>query len=131
MSDWVFMNRLMPRVVAEMKEWRNGSCSDHLDECWRKGVTQKLPGWFYAREGAVAVGTPFPMTWRGVALEMSLNAWEAHGYVLMLAPLPEGRVLVRPLNEREIAARAIVDLDAQGRRPQRHGLTGEVTNGAD
>ncbi|QOR55223.1 MAG: hypothetical protein SHS37scaffold296_40 [Burkholderiales phage 68_11] len=94
MSDWGFMTRLMPKVVAELKEWRQGGCGDHLDECWRNGVTNGLPGWFYAREGAVAVGTPFPVAWEGVALEMSLSAWHAHGYVLMLAPLPEGRRLV-------------------------------------
>jgi hypothetical protein len=128
-SDWGFMTRLMPRVVAEIKEWRDGGCGDHLDECWRRGVTGREPGWFYAREGAVAVGTPFPETWGGVALEMSLNAWRTHGYVLMLAPLPEGCRFSRRLNRRELEARQIVDLDAHGRRLQRYGLTGEVMNG--
>ena len=34
--------------------------NDWVGECWRHGVAQGEPGWFYAAEGALAVGTPWP-----------------------------------------------------------------------
>lgn len=31
----------------------------HVLLCWQQGVVHRLPGWFFAREGALAVGTPW------------------------------------------------------------------------
>jgi hypothetical protein len=58
-ADWSWMERLMPRVVAMLREHRRAGRGAHLDQCWKRGVLMREPGWLYAREGAVAVGTPF------------------------------------------------------------------------
>lgn len=48
----------MPHVVVLVRERRKADGAAHVNECWRRGVLLGEPGWFYAREGAVAVGTP-------------------------------------------------------------------------
>lgn len=50
----------MPRVAALVATRRLRDGDAHVNECWRRGVLLGEPGWFFAREGAVAVGTPDP-----------------------------------------------------------------------
>ena len=54
--DWLAAE--MPRVVVLLRERRKADGAAHVNECWRRGVLLGEPGWFFAREGAVAVGTP-------------------------------------------------------------------------
>ena len=49
----------MPRVAKLLAEKRAKLGAEHVALCWQKGVVECLPGWFYAREGALAVGVPF------------------------------------------------------------------------
>lgn len=56
---WDFMREHMPKVVSMLQERRAKGEGAHLDECWKRGVGRQEPGWFYAREGGVTVGTPF------------------------------------------------------------------------
>lgn len=57
--DWSWLPAQMPGVARVMAE-RRKLCGDaHVNECWRRGVMQREPGWFFAREGALAVGTPW------------------------------------------------------------------------
>lgn len=42
-----------------MKEKRRLYGEQHVQECWKRGVLRREPGWFFAREGALAVGTPW------------------------------------------------------------------------
>ncbi len=57
--DWSWMAQHMPRVVALVRESKAARGSSHVNKCWRHGVLLGEPGWFYAREGSVSVGTPF------------------------------------------------------------------------
>lgn len=58
--DWRFVTQHMPRVAPLMKARRDQDGDAHVDECWRRGVLCGERGWFFAREGAVAVGVPDP-----------------------------------------------------------------------
>ena len=53
------MEQHMPGVVAMIRDKRKEQGAGHVNLCWRRGVVECKPGWFYAREGAVAIGTPF------------------------------------------------------------------------
>lgn len=57
-TDWSWLPRVMPSVAAMVKQKRRELGNAHVDLCWRRGVVEGEPGWFFAREGAVAVGTP-------------------------------------------------------------------------
>lgn len=55
--DWLPLH--MPGVARLVREKRRLLGDAHVDECWRRGVLQREAGWFFAREGALAVGTPW------------------------------------------------------------------------
>lgn len=48
----------MPGVARLIDDKRRELGREHLALCWRRGVLELQPGWFYAREGALAVGMP-------------------------------------------------------------------------
>lgn len=50
---------MMPTVARLMAEKRRTMGAAHVAECWKRGVTLGQPDWFFAREGPLAVGTPF------------------------------------------------------------------------
>jgi hypothetical protein len=58
-SRWAFLPHSMPRVAKLLAEKRAKLGAEHVALCWQKGVVECEPGWFYAREGALAVGVPF------------------------------------------------------------------------
>lgn len=49
----------MPGVAKLIAERRRALGNAHVNECWSRGVVGGEPGWFFAREGALAVGTPW------------------------------------------------------------------------
>ena len=49
----------MPRVAVMMKERRRLHGDAFVNQCWKQGVLAGKPGFFFAREGALAVGTPW------------------------------------------------------------------------
>lgn len=55
--DWV--PRAMPGVAMLMRERRAKHGDAHVNECFRRGVLLGETGWFFAREGAIALGTPW------------------------------------------------------------------------
>lgn len=55
--DW--LPAQMPGVAKLVTEKRAQLGDAHVNECWRRGVLLGEPGWFFAREGALAVGTPW------------------------------------------------------------------------
>jgi len=55
---WGWLPAEMPGIAAQVAEKRRKWGAAHVNECWRRGVELKQPGWFFAREGALAVGTP-------------------------------------------------------------------------
>lgn len=58
-SRWQWLAEAMPMLPRRMKELRAEHGADHVAECWRRGVVELEPGWFFARQGAVCVGAPF------------------------------------------------------------------------
>jgi hypothetical protein len=57
-KDWSWLPAAMPGVARLMAEKRAALGQAHVDECWRRGMAGE-PGWFFAREGAIAIGTPW------------------------------------------------------------------------
>lgn len=55
--DWLPVE--MPVVARLVREKRAQHGDAHVNECWRRGVLQLEPGWFFAREGPLCVGTPW------------------------------------------------------------------------
>jgi hypothetical protein len=54
-----WLPKAMPGVARLVAERRRLLGDAHVSECWRRGVLEREPGWFFAREGALAVGTPW------------------------------------------------------------------------
>lgn len=54
--DW--LPAQMPRVATLAKARRAVVGDAHFNECWRRGVVLCEPGWFFAREGGISIGTP-------------------------------------------------------------------------
>jgi hypothetical protein len=57
-KDWKWLPAQMPGVVALMQAKRRELGDAHCNLCWTRGVVEQVPGWFFAREGALWVGTP-------------------------------------------------------------------------
>ncbi len=77
---------MMPGVARLMAEKRRTLGAAHVALCWKKGVIERQPGWFFAREGAIAVGTPFE---DAVLVEMSAARWTGTQAFLAIAS-PQG-----------------------------------------
>lgn len=58
-KDWSWLPAQMPGVARLLAEKRAALGAEHVSLCWRRGVVEQQPGWFYAAEGALAVGTPW------------------------------------------------------------------------
>ena len=70
------MRQDMPRVADLVAQRRQELGAEHVNLCWRRGVLEQQPGWFYAREGAIAVGTPFVGS-EVDTVPRELGAWDA------------------------------------------------------
>lgn len=69
------MRQAMPKV-AELVAMRRQELGDaHVNRCWKHGVLLGEPGWFFAREGAICVGTPF-FDGEVQSLLRDLQVWE-------------------------------------------------------
>lgn len=58
-NRWAWLPQQMPGVARLLAEKRKTLGLEWVNECWRRGVVDQQPGWFYAREGPLAVGTPW------------------------------------------------------------------------
>ncbi len=56
---WDWLPAFMPGVARLMKERRREWGDEHVNRCWQAGVVRGEPGWFFAWEGPIAIGTPF------------------------------------------------------------------------
>lgn len=59
-GKWSWLPAAMPGVAKLMVDWRKRLGDAHVNDCWERGMAGE-PGWFFAREGAIAIGTPFPV----------------------------------------------------------------------
>lgn len=83
---WDWLPARMPGVVKLMADKRAEMGADWVNECWKRGVLEGLPGWFWASEGALSVGT----LWEDPAI-VAFSA-------LRLAPT-QALVVLRPKGE--------------------------------
>ena len=83
---WDWLPDHMPRVARLMAEQREQWGAEHVALCWRRGVLEHQSGWYFAREGPIAVGVPWdhPDLVNFAALSAAVN-----GALLMMRP-PEG-----------------------------------------
>lgn len=58
-NRWAPLLQLMPGVKQLVAEKRREHGAAHVNKCWERGVLKRERGWFFALEGALAVGTPF------------------------------------------------------------------------
>lgn len=54
---WFWVREAMPGVARLMAERREKYGAAWVEECWKRGMRGE-PGWLFAREGAVSIGTP-------------------------------------------------------------------------
>lgn len=57
-ASWDWLPMRMPGVARLISDKRTAWGAAHVAQCWKRGVMLCQPGWFYAREGALAVGVP-------------------------------------------------------------------------
>jgi len=55
---WAWLPKAMPAVAQLVAERRVEYGAAHVSECWQRGMAGE-PGWFFAREGPIAIGTPW------------------------------------------------------------------------
>ena len=72
-NRWAWLPVAMPGVARLMAAKRLEVGAAHVAECWSRGVLKGEPGWFFAREGPLAVGTPFDVAdWETVTATQAL-----------------------------------------------------------
>lgn len=54
---WSWLPAQMPGVAAQLADKRRELGADWINLCWRRGVVDGLPDWFFAAEGRLMVGT--------------------------------------------------------------------------
>lgn len=80
------IRQAMPRVAELVATQRAALGAEHVTLCQRRGMAGE-PGWFYAREGALAVGTPWGAA-REIEREFDALGSYAGRSLLVLRPLP-------------------------------------------
>lgn len=60
-SRWDWLPEHMPGVAAKIAEYRQRYGVEHVAACWKAGVVEGKPGFFWAAEGSLAVGRPVDM----------------------------------------------------------------------
>lgn len=73
--DWLPVE--MPAVARLVREKRAQHGDAHVNECWRRGVLLLEPGWFFAREGPLAVGVPWDTPAMANFAALSLTSTQA------------------------------------------------------
>jgi hypothetical protein len=81
-NRWAWLPQMMPGVARLIADKRKEVGSAHVDECWQRGVINGESGWFFAREGAIAVGTIWP-----AAADVAGWQFTATQCMLITAPL--------------------------------------------
>jgi hypothetical protein len=55
---WAWLPQFMPQVSQRLAELRRRHGPAHVAMCWKNGVVDQQPGWFFAREGVLSIGAP-------------------------------------------------------------------------
>ena len=56
--SWAWLPDFMPKVAGLIAERRKQDGAEWVAHCWRQSVVLGKPGFFWACEGAVAIGVP-------------------------------------------------------------------------
>lgn len=56
-NRWDWLVEKLPRVAALIAQAKAEHGAAWVAQCWRCGVVEGKPGWFWASEGALSVGT--------------------------------------------------------------------------
>jgi len=56
--DWSWLPEAMPGVRKLIIEKRQALGDEWVNKCWRHGVVEAQPGWFFAAEGSLTLGVP-------------------------------------------------------------------------
>jgi hypothetical protein len=57
-NRWAWLPEAMPATARLLADRRQRDGQGHVEMCWRRGMAGE-PGWFFAREGPIAIGTPW------------------------------------------------------------------------
>ncbi len=57
-KKWDWLPAFMPGVARQIAERRSSEGEAWVAECWKRGVINGEPGWLFAAEGSLMVGTP-------------------------------------------------------------------------
>lgn len=72
-TRWGWVNAALPNLARLVAQRKAEVGAAHVALCWQRGVVQQLPGWFFGREGGVALGTPWAdeqlQAWAGMPLQ--------------------------------------------------------------
>ena len=55
-QSWEWLPAQMPGVAGQLADKRREVGPEWVNECWKRGVINREPGWFFAAEGALMVG---------------------------------------------------------------------------
>lgn len=56
--SWSWLPDFMPKVAGLIQDRRKQDGAEWVAHCWRESVVMGKPGFFWAAEGAVAIGVP-------------------------------------------------------------------------
>jgi hypothetical protein len=83
-SKWAWLPKAMPKVAQLLAEKRVSMGAAHVQECWKRGVLNCEPGWFFAREAGLSVGVPW-----GDLAALWADVDRPQQVLLALKPLPQ------------------------------------------
>lgn len=82
-TNFEWMPQALPKVAALVRDKRREWGDKHVTECVRRGLSGE-PGYFFAREGAIAVGTPWDLP--ELANFAAWNVTKSQALVMMRNP---------------------------------------------
>lgn len=87
-SRWDWVPAAMPKVSTLLADRRQADGADWVAHCWRRGVVGREPGFFWAAEGPLAIGTP--IDGQMVLMHYQIAAKQPGAATLDMATRPEG-----------------------------------------
>ena len=84
-NKYAWVPSAMPGVARLMKEKRAKFGDRHVTECWNRSMAGEA-GWLFAREGALAIGTPWPSADVDLANFAAANVTATQALLLIREP---------------------------------------------
>lgn len=58
-NRWAWVPEAMPGVARLIADHKKRLGDAWVNECWKRSVIDRQPGWLFAREGPLTIGTPW------------------------------------------------------------------------